>query len=258
MSRKIPILLYHRVGERDGSFMDQYTVTPESFRMQMEWIHRHDWTPTTLENVLREKIEGVPDHALVITFDDGFASNRVYAWPILDNYHFPSATFLVANRLGSRNLWDGPGKDIYSLISHEDLSEANPKLMQFHSHSLTHPRLPLLGRDALRKEIEESRDSILSYGASGSFFAYPYGEWNRQVMERVREAGYSGACTCIEGLNSEGTDPFLLRRVEIKDVDLGWRFWLKLKTGHDLFRHSDRVNKLSEWLRRRTLVVSGN
>ena len=258
MIRRIPILLYHRVGEPDGSFMDKYTVTPESFGLQMEWIHRHHWTPTTLENVLREKINNIPDHSLVITFDDGFESNRIYAWPILHNYRFPSTTFLVANRLGSRNLWDGPGRDMYSIISQEDLSGADPNLMQFHSHSLTHPKLSLLGRDAQRKEIEESRNSILSYGASGSFFAYPFGDWNRQVMERVREAGYSGACTCIEGLNSEGTDPFLLRRVEIKDDDLEWRLWLKLKTGHDFFAYRDRVHKLRGWLRRLTLVVSGN
>ena len=193
MNRKIPILLYHRVGERDGSFMDKYTVTPESFGLQMEWIRRHDWKPIALENVLMEKINGVADRLLVITFDDGFASNRVYAWPILANYGFPSATFLVANRLGSRNLWDGPGRDLYSMLSREELSEANPKLMQFHSHSLTHPRLPLLECDALRREIEGSRALILSFGASGSFFAYPFGKWNPQVMEQVRQAGYSGA-----------------------------------------------------------------
>lgn len=258
MNRKIPILLYHRVGERDGSFMDEYTVSPESFRLQMEWIHRHDWKPIALENVVGERISEAPEHVLVITFDDGFASNRVHAWPILDNYAFPSATFLVADRLGSRNLWDGPGRDQYWLLSHEDLRGANSQLMSFHSHSLTHPDLPLLEQDAVRREIEESRKAISRYRGSGSFFAYPFGAWNQQVVVEVRQAGYSGACTCIEGLNSEDTDPFLLRRVEIREADLGWRFWLKLKTGHDFSAYKDRVNKLRGWLRKRTLIISGN
>ena len=237
--------------------MDDYTVSPETFRSQMNWISQHGWKPTVLEDILGEKIESVPEHALVITFDDGFASNRSDAWPILQEYGFPSATFLVAARLGSRNTWDGPGRDDYELLSCNDLAGANAQLMRFHSHSLTHPVLPPLKPDALRKELEESKKAIALLNGSGSFFAYPFGAWSRQVVEHVGEAGYTGACTCIEGLNSKHTNPFLLRRVEIRECDTGWRLWLKLTTGRDLLAIREWIVRSRDWVKRGTRAIFG-
>jgi peptidoglycan/xylan/chitin deacetylase (PgdA/CDA1 family) len=237
MSRNVPILLYHRVGDPDGSFMDEFTVSPAIFAEQMDWIRRNGWHPTTLENVVAPGVS-LPKRSLVITFDDGFASNREHAWPVLRRHGFPSATFIVTERLGSYNRWDGPTRDSYPLLSSEEVALADAGLMTFHSHSATHPDLRSLADDwnALRKEVEHSRDSLASVKNTGRFFAYPFGCWSPEVVDRVAKAGYLGACTCIEGLNSPYTNPYLLRRVEIHESDVGWKLWLKLYLGRDILR----------------------
>jgi peptidoglycan/xylan/chitin deacetylase (PgdA/CDA1 family) len=233
VNRKIPILLYHRVGERDGSFMDEYTVSPRCFAMQMEWIDRNGWHPVALAELLDGRFRQVKSPALVVTFDDGFASNRIHAWPILERFGFPSSTFLVSDRLGSRNTWDGEGRDNYPLLSAEDIAAADRKLMSFHSHTKSHPDLPGLEPHGVLEELQGSKHTLCTMGLDASFFAYPFGSWNWEVVDAVRNSGYQGACSCLQGLNSARTNPFLLRRVEIRNEDVGWRFRAKVATGRD-------------------------
>ena len=241
--------------------MDDYTVTGERFEQQMLWLQRQGWHPTSLQNLLPDKIQNLPERSVVITFDDGFASNRQHAWPVLDQLRFPASTFVVTDRLGSRNSWDGEGRDHYPLLSGEDIAVADRQLMTFHSHSKSHPDLPSLTRDELLEELRGSKHTLSRMGLDTSFFAYPFGRWNWQVVDAVRDVGFRGACSCLQGLNGVRTNPLLLRRVEVRNEDVGWRFQSKVTTGRDWTTWPpDRP----EWLRqvrsrmRRHFGVEGN
>jgi peptidoglycan/xylan/chitin deacetylase (PgdA/CDA1 family) len=64
------------------------------------------------------------------------------------------------------------------------------------NHSLTHPRLELMERAAARREIEEGRDSLQQFfGQAVSGFAYPFGSFNEDIMQLVRESGHAYART---------------------------------------------------------------
>jgi peptidoglycan/xylan/chitin deacetylase (PgdA/CDA1 family) len=249
-------LLYHRVGIRDGSYLDAYTVSPATFERQMRWLDRNGWHATTLESLVDPMTKGHVPRRFVLTFDDGFASNREHAWPILDDLGFPSETFLVTDHVGDFNRWDGPTNGTYPLLDRLDIAAANTALMSFHAHSASHAALTSLtrDRDAMRRELRESRSRLADLGCTGKFFAYPFGSWNWRVMEEVRAAGYLGACTCMEGLNSRWTNPFLLRRIEVREADVGARFQLKLTSGRDLLQFPPstppEISLLAAWLRR--------
>jgi len=237
MSYKFPILLYHRVGPLDGSPMDAYTVSPEAFLAQKEQIDREGWRPVPIATALDDSRRIAPPRTLAITFDDGYASNREYAWQVLERLGFSSDSFVVTERLAQSNVWDGPLNGTWPILSREDLAGADDRLMMFHSHSATHPELTAILDDvtALERELAESRIALANSLANwGSGFAYPYGVWNRRVVDEVRSAGYRWACTCLEGLNSPRTNPFLLRRVEVTESDIGWRLRIKLLTGRSL------------------------
>jgi len=237
MSRKFPILLYHRVGPRDGSYMDAYTVSPEAFRAQMEQLHRERWHPISIASALAGG--DLPRRAVAITFDDGFASNREHAWPVLERFGFPADTFIVTGRLAQSNLWDRAEDAIWPLLSEEELASADNELMTFHSHTATHTQLTSIINDerALRKELDRSANDLSDTIPNwGSGFAYPFGTWNWRIRDKIQSFGYSWACSCLEGLNSARTNPFLLRRVSIDEADVGIRLRLKLITGRTLLK----------------------
>jgi len=65
------------------------------------------------------------------------------------------------------------------------------------NHTLTHPKLTQIAPEEARREIREGRDAleqIFGYDVKG--FAYPYGDFNEEVAQMVREAGHCYARTC--------------------------------------------------------------
>jgi peptidoglycan/xylan/chitin deacetylase (PgdA/CDA1 family) len=253
-----PILLYHRIAPLDGTFMDEYTVSPERFSEQLEWIARTGWKVMSLAQAMRHDGRRKINRTLVITFDDGFDDNRQYAWPTLERHGFPSDTFVVTGYFGARNDWDGPSRANYNLLSMDALASADPGLHTFHAHSVTHADLTFIDDDhALKRELEDSRRAVAELPNGGNFFAYPRGSWNWKVMNDVKAAGFSGALTSMGGLNSIGTKPFLLRRTEIHEEDSGRRFTLKVRTGRDLTgwppTRPPEVSIFGRWLRGRRL-----
>lgn len=88
------------------------------------------------------------------------------------------------------------------------------------SHTRTHPSLPhLKSRKAIRKEVEDGRQDITEkLGMEPLHFAYPYGHVTQEVRDVVEKAGFLSASTTDPGENVLGVDPFLLRRINFRNL----------------------------------------
>jgi peptidoglycan/xylan/chitin deacetylase (PgdA/CDA1 family) len=88
------ILLYHRVGSPET---DVYglSIPGLEFRAQMAHL-RACYHPMSLEElVAAARADSLPDHAVAVTFDDGYLDNFVQASPVLTEFAVP-ATFFIA------------------------------------------------------------------------------------------------------------------------------------------------------------------
>jgi peptidoglycan/xylan/chitin deacetylase (PgdA/CDA1 family) len=101
------VLVYHRVGERR---LDPWRlmVDPEIFAGQIETLAR-DWSPLSLA----ELVEGfgrrrLPERAVAVTFDDGYADNLEVAAPVLLEYGIPATLFVATDLIdsGGPPWWD--------------------------------------------------------------------------------------------------------------------------------------------------------
>jgi len=98
------ILAYHRVNDERDPF---FPATPvEFFKQQMEYV-ADKYTVCTLDEVVQMLPTGdLPDNAIVITLDDGYKDNYVYAFPILKRLKLPAIIFLATDPIDSRRcLW---------------------------------------------------------------------------------------------------------------------------------------------------------
>ena len=103
-SPSIQILGYHRVNDDPGPYLP---ATPRAvFATQMEYLASR-YTVLTLDSAVDSlRRNDVPDNALVITFDDGYRDNYLYAFPILQGLSIPATIFLATAATGSRSvLW---------------------------------------------------------------------------------------------------------------------------------------------------------
>ncbi len=75
-------------------------------------------------------------------------------------------------------------------------------------------------RKRIEEELERSKSMIeqtIGGGKKVKFFAYPFGAYNTDLVEQVKQAGYAGALTTDPGGNYEGDDPFAIKRITISD-----------------------------------------
>jgi len=100
------ILNYHRVND----FNDPFTIDSVSatdFNDQMRYVAAH-YHVLSLDDIY-DRIthhSPLPAQCLAITFDDGYADNYTFAWPILKKHKLPATIFLTAGCIDSQTpLW---------------------------------------------------------------------------------------------------------------------------------------------------------
>lgn len=99
------ILMYHRVA---SPAVDPWSlaVHPDRFEAHLQLL-RSQRTPLTVSGMVRRLDEGtLPDNAVAVSFDDGYADNLLEARPRLAAADVPATLFLAAGSIGQpREFW---------------------------------------------------------------------------------------------------------------------------------------------------------
>lgn len=171
------ILMYHRVND---DVLKELSVKRADFRRQMEYLRKKGYRVVSLDEALspvcREKKDKKP--WIVLTFDDGYEDFYTDAFPVLSEYGYKSLLYLVPGRIGSDEVfwWDRDiGKS--ALMSWEQLDSLKKSgLVEFGSHSMSHPDFDRINRDTARQELIQARNVLESrLSVPVRHFAYPRG-----------------------------------------------------------------------------------
>jgi peptidoglycan/xylan/chitin deacetylase (PgdA/CDA1 family) len=305
LSSKALILMYHRVA--DGGVDPWYLcVAPQHFASHLDVLQKHSH-PMSLKQLAEAHQEArIPDRAVVITFDDGYADNLYNAKPLLERYDIPATVFLTGGldvqsrefwwdelfrtvvrpgtlpsslslstdevrhwELGAATTynhkdyqcdcthesefservkfyysvwewlrplpreerrrmldeilaWAGIGSEappVHRILESEEVSAlAEGGLVEIGAHTLSHEMLPAHTVDFQQTEIEKNKvylENLL--GQAVISFSYPFGEYSRETVSLVREAGFTCACSVIPDVVWRDSDRFLLPRFAVND-----------------------------------------
>ena len=184
------ILCYHRINPWYEN--DTLTVNPEKFKRQINYFISKKFEFNNLEQYISFPKK---NKKIVITFDDGFADNFLFAYEILKNLNIPFIIFLTVKFIGTEKLFPRyKDKEKDRFLNWDEVIEMLKNGVEFGSHSLTHPDLTKLEKENIEKEIIDSKKIIEDKtGKEVKFFCYPYGFYNKEVIEIVEKAGYKGA-----------------------------------------------------------------
>ncbi len=224
-------LMYHRVAPDSSGPLAHLTVSPERFAWQMMTLRDSGFRALRQDEVvgwLRGQRD-LPARSVVITFDDAYADNVAHAFPVLERLRIPAVTFVVTGKLGGRNDWDETAR--WSLMDGAAVKDWAARGFEFGGHGRTHRDLTRLDVAALIEDIEGCKDDLARLlGAAPLAFAYPYGQVDGRVRERVQDC-FALAYGTQTGRNRRTDDPLQLRRTAVLPAYPDYEFLSQLRLG---------------------------
>ena len=101
--KRVTILMYHRFSDKPEPFKIQQKV----FENQIKFLISKKYNFISLEqfsDVLNGIHEDLPNHAIIITIDDGYWDNYVFAYPVLKKYAIAATIFVVTDFV-TQKIW---------------------------------------------------------------------------------------------------------------------------------------------------------
>ncbi len=208
----VPVLMYHVIADPpSGAQLPELYVDPKTFDQQMEWLKGRGYQGVSLNQVYDAWFKGgeLPEKPVVVSFDDGYRSQYVYARPELRKLGWPGVLSAIAGRIGQ------PGAELSDAMVRNLIDNG----WELDSHTINHVDVSQASGAQLQDEIAGSRRMLQRrFHQPVNFFCYPSGRYDDQAVQAVRDAGYLGATTTDEGLASKG-EMFTLKRVRVDGSD---------------------------------------
>ncbi len=231
-------------------------MTPQRFDEQLRWIQEKGYETLTLDDVVNglsgERSFSSPSVAL--TFDDGYRNNWDHAFPALQKWKMKAMIYLVTERIGLDGYlsWD------------QVKAMRDSGLVSFGSHTHTHRgfvrKTPY---DNIENELRLSKELIeKNLGAPCTHLAWPWGDYETSWLPLVKKLGYQSAATTLGGANASGSNPYELRRINIRhaapewlEPRLRWNETALSAAAYGVFYGWDR--RLKVWWNRETPYAHG-
>lgn len=218
-AEKIPVLLYHHLLKEEdiaiyGWQNNSSILSVESFNSQMDYLYKNGYYTATL-NELEEFLKGniqLPKKTVVITFDDGYLSNGVYAYPVLKEYGFRASIFMRGiYSQGPQKSFDPSTSQVIALRElhkYQDVFEYG--CHGYDLHELDEFGIPLiksLPRDLVIKDLQKNKSLF-----NTNYIAYPFGGYDEYSLSYMDELGYKLGFTVEKGYVDRSLSKYELPR----------------------------------------------
>ncbi len=229
MAVRLPIIMYHAVLD-DTARLGRYVISPTQFEEDLQYIRRRGYTTVVMADVIRYVEEGVPlpEKPVLLTFDDGYYNNYLFAYPLLQAYGMKAVVSPVCK--WTEYYSDTPAESDHAVYSHITWVEMREMVasglveIQNHSYDMHYTKsgkrkgtLRQAGESeeaykaALRQDLTAAQMRLTDYaGVTPTTFVYPYGAICQEARAVVKEMGFRASFSCEGRMNYLTDDPACL------------------------------------------------
>jgi peptidoglycan/xylan/chitin deacetylase (PgdA/CDA1 family) len=175
------ILMYHRFGE---DLLPSTNIRLDQFDAHLEKLSNGNYSVWPLAKIVDHLQNDLPlpDRTVAITIDDAYLSVFTEAWPRLKAKGFPFTVFVATDPIDRNHR---------GYMSWDQLRQLQADGVGIGSQTASHPHMHLSSLADIDAELQNSNQRFLTeLGLRPNLFAYPYGEYNLAVIERVKAADF--------------------------------------------------------------------
>ena len=172
------ILMYHHFVEGSGEGLNDWTLTRGRFREDLQWLADHGYTTISPSQLAAG--EPLPERAVMLTLDDGYASNYRIAYPLLQEFNDQAVISMIVHYTVEEN------PDFLTWDMCREMAQSG--LVEFGSHTydnhtsgtgIHHQKGESQDtyQERMFPDLQSSIDLIEeNVGVEVQFFAYPHGK----------------------------------------------------------------------------------
>ena len=206
----VPVLMYHVINPPPaGAPFPGLYVPAGEFAAQMQALKAAGWHAVTMDQLEAYWTRGVPLGAgkpMVLTFDNGYASQYENALPILKRLGW----------VGNENIQLSGLPPSQGGLTNAQVRGLLTAGWELDTQGISHADLITLDAAELHDQVATARQILQKrYGAPVNWFCYPSGHYNATVIAAVKAAGYVGSTTVIPGWAAPSEDPYRLPRLRV-------------------------------------------
>lgn len=221
--KQIPVLVYHNIVEREELKQNDIdSLTIAEFSEQLKYLSDNGYTSISLDelyNWKNGKID-IPEKSVVITFDDGYLSFKSLAQPILQQYNFKAACFLIGNITEQNTLEYEEGK--YATVGLDEVDNKNENII-YGSHTFDMHKQEDGAPVVIQKNYDELKQDIQKFDNQlfeAEYLAYPYYTYTKDFVKALEEENYKLAFAGEEEMTTKNVNNYKIPRISgIKSFD---------------------------------------
>ncbi len=199
----LPILMYHGLHSdpnSPGRYDSVYSVHPDEFARQLDWLLEHGYDTTLLD-----RVEQATSRKVVISFDDGDISNLEVALPLLRERGMCAEILITSGFLGQQGM-----------LAATDVRTLADAGMGIGSHGRSHAFLDDLDDARLVAELLDSRQRLRELsGQCVDAIALPGGRGGARERRIALELGYRYLLGSRPGPNRHLPDGHWWQRIAV-------------------------------------------
>ena len=186
--KEVPILCYHNIKNfetNDGPMTKVYSVKPADFAAQMKALSAagyHTILPAQLYDYLLH--DGtLPSKPIMITFDDTRGEQYTIGAAEMEKYGFKGVFFVMTVSINRPNY-----------LTKEQIAALSDTGHVIEAHTWDHHRVTkYTGEDWNTQLVKPKAKLEEIIKKPVTYFAYPFGLWNKEAIPEVKKSGYQMA-----------------------------------------------------------------
>ena len=227
-ANRLTVLAYNRIIDEEQLNEAHFTnddtlklniVLTSEFEKQMAYLAKHQYTSLTAEEFylfMQNKIT-VPKNSVFITFDDGLKTNLETAYPILKKYEFTAINFIDTGHITEKDNKIIQDTSVHDLQKGCDVFDFQSHTYNFHQRNEEDEAyLVSETKKAIQADIAIS---LVNLDKKNNLFSYPYGEYDDETIEVLKQLNIKMAFTIESNDVRPGMDFYKIPRKAILSDD---------------------------------------